>query len=175
MCECKDAWTDWCWANYIFHLYTIFLGKGLGVSFGIPLVSNFIFPVVDHELHGHDSPLTIVLDAKSVWSVCLCYLQVDQVLRVERLRQAVMENLKFEFAKPFLPTAALYAGYPMPYGQAPGGPFPFRPAGMGRMPPQAQGGPGMNWNMGQMGPHDMGPPPQGRGRGILGKYFSHVK
>jgi len=89
------------------------------------------------------------------------------VLRVERLRQAIMENLKFEFAKPFLPSAALYAGYPMPYGQAPGGPFPFRAAGMGRMPPQAQGG--MNWNMGPMGPPDMGPPPQGRGRGILGK------
>lgn len=80
-----------------------------------------------------------------------------------------MENLQFEFAKPrpFL-SSAMYAGYPMPYGQAPGGPFPYRPAGMNRPPPgPEQGGRGMG--MGYMGPPDMGPPNAGRGRGILGK------
>ncbi|XP_045164687.2 constitutive coactivator of PPAR-gamma-like protein 1 homolog isoform X2 [Mercenaria mercenaria] len=100
----------------------------------------------------------------------MCDGQVEQVLRVERLRQAIMENLQFEFAKPFLPSAAMYAGYPMPYGQAPGGPFPYRPAGMGRMPggpPPPQGGRGMG--MGFMGPPEMGPPNPGRGRGILGR------
>lgn len=90
------------------------------------------------------------------------------MLRVEKLRQAIMENLHFEFAKPFLPSAAMYAAYPMQYGQAPGGPFPYRPAGMGRMPPQ--GGRGMG--MGFMGPPEMGPPNPGRGRGILGEYPS---
>lgn len=87
-------------------------------------------------------------------------------MRVERLRQAIMENLKFEFAKPHMHVPGMYAGYPMPYGQVPGNPFPFRPAGMGRMPPQSQAG--MNWNLGPMGPPDMGPPQQGRGRGLLG-------
>ena len=87
-----------------------------------------------------------------------------------------MENLQFEFAKPFLPSAAMYAGYPMPYGQAPGGPFPYRPAGMGRMPggpPPPQGGRGMG--MGYMGPPEMGPPNPGRGRGILGKLSLYFK
>lgn len=95
----------------------------------------------------------------------MCDGQVEQVMRVEKLRQAIMENLHFEFAKPFLPSAAMYATYPMQYGQAPGGPFPFRPAGMSRMPPQ--GGRGMG--MGFMGPPEMGAPSPGRGRGILGR------
>ena len=72
-------------------------------------------------------------------NLLLTCVQVDQVLRVERLRQAIMENLKFEFAKPFLPNA-MYPGYPVPYGQPQAGPFPgYRPAGMrGGMPQQAQ-------------------------------------
>ncbi|XP_052283833.1 constitutive coactivator of PPAR-gamma-like protein 1 isoform X2 [Dreissena polymorpha] len=102
----------------------------------------------------------------------MCDGQVEQVLRVERLRQAILENLKFEFAKQYLPGTALYGGYPMPYGQVPGGPFPYRPAGMGRMPPQPQPvGLGRGGNMNFMGQGMMGPGlnPQGRGRGILGR------
>lgn len=108
----------------------------------------------------------------------ICDGQVDQVLRVEKMRQAIMENLKFEFAKPFLPQP-LYPGYPPmpgmghgphgPYGPQQG-PFSFRPAGMRGMP-QGPGGP-MGRGMGQlMGPMGLEGPPhnQGRGRGILGR------
>ena len=87
------------------------------------------------------------------------------MLRVERLRQAIMENLQFEFAKPFLP-AAMYPSYPM--GPYHGPPFPpsFRPAGMRGMPDHPPGR-GMG-PMGFMGPGGPGGP--GRGRGILGRF-----
>lgn len=75
------------------------------------------------------------------------------MLRVERLRQAVLENIRVDFAKPLLPSA-LYPPYP-PYGPAPG---PYRPGPMGR---------GRGAIMGPL-VNPPGPKPQGRGRGILG-------
>ncbi|XP_046542627.1 constitutive coactivator of PPAR-gamma-like protein 1 isoform X2 [Haliotis rubra] len=82
----------------------------------------------------------------------MCDGQVDQVLRVERMRQAIMENLRVEFAKPLLPNAAMYAHYPFP-------PYPGHPGHMAYRP----GGRGAP-------PHGAGPQSQkGRGRGILGR------
>ncbi|KAK3608099.1 hypothetical protein CHS0354_004756 [Potamilus streckersoni] len=83
----------------------------------------------------------------------MCDGQVDQVLRVERMRQAIMEELHVEFARPLLPTASLYTSYPLPPYAAP--PFPYRPAGMRAMP------------QGPLGP--VGSKTSGRGRGILGR------
>lgn len=80
-------------------------------------------------------------------------LQVEQVLHVERLRQAILENIHVDFAKPLLPSA-LYPPYP-PYGPGPG---PYGPGPI----PRGRGGP-----LGaMMGPP--GPKSPGRGRGILG-------
>lgn len=97
------------------------------------------------------------------------------MLRVDRMRQAIMEGLQVEFARPLLPHhAAMYAGYPMPpYPGPQGPPYPARPAGMRVMPPYpgGRGMPPMGY-MDHMGPPE-GPHPgmQGRGRGILGKCF----
>ncbi|XP_012938515.1 constitutive coactivator of PPAR-gamma-like protein 1 isoform X1 [Aplysia californica] len=78
----------------------------------------------------------------------MCDGQMEQVLRVERMRQAILENLRVDFAKPLLP--GFYYPYPnMPY---PGAPLPYAPAGASR----GRGGPPGR----QMG----------RGRGILGNY-----
>lgn len=105
----------------------------------------------------------------------MCDGQVEQVLRVERMRQAIMEGLQVEFARPPLPPCpAMYAGYPYPAYPGPQGPgpYPIRPAGMGRMPPHpaGRGMPPMGY-MDQMGPPEGPPHPgiQGRGRGILGR------
>ena len=74
---------------------------------------------------------------------------MEQVLRVERMRQAILENLRVDFAKPLLP--GFYYPYPsMPY---PGAPVPYSPAGSSR---GARGAPPGR--------------PMGRGRGILGNY-----
>ena len=75
---------------------------------------------------------------------------MEQVLRVERMRQAILENLRVDFAKPLLP--GFYYGYPnMPY---PSAPLSYTAAGTSR------------------GSSRGGHPPRqiGRGRGILGKY-----
>ncbi|XP_025108556.1 constitutive coactivator of PPAR-gamma-like protein 1 homolog isoform X2 [Pomacea canaliculata] len=83
----------------------------------------------------------------------MCDGQVEQVLHVERLRQAILENIHVDFAKPLLPSA-LYPPYP-PYGPGPG---PYGPGPI----PRGRGGP-----LGaMMGPP--GPKSPGRGRGILG-------
>ena len=86
------------------------------------------------------------------------------MMRVERMRQAIMENISVEFAKPLLPTASLYSNYPYgPYPVPPG--VPYRPAGAARMayPIAVRGGRG-----GPPVPVGMGPKTPGRGRGILG-------
>lgn len=99
----------------------------------------------------------------------MCDGQVDQVLRVERMRQAIMEGLKVEFARPLLPSAAMsmYTNYPFnQFGNSMG--MNIRPAGMQRgMPPDMQRGPGMRPGV----PAGMGQQPKspGRGRGILGQ------
>ncbi|ESO82329.1 hypothetical protein LOTGIDRAFT_223375 [Lottia gigantea] len=71
----------------------------------------------------------------------MCDGQVDQVLRVERMRQAILENTRAEFAKPLLP-ANMFNPYPSPYGNYPsfphGAPIGYRPAG--RSPVDARGG-----------------------------------
>ena len=115
------------------------------------------------------------MSEKGLNACCILDLfQVEQVLRVERMRQAIMEGLNIEFAKPLLPHhAAMYAGYPFhpypgPHGPPHGPPYPIRPAGMRGMPPHP-GMPPMGY-MDHMGPPE-GPPmrgPGGRGRGILG-------
>lgn len=95
---------------------------------------------------------------------------MDQVLQVERMRQAIMEGLQFEFAKPMLPAPSLYTNYPYggyPPFHNPNSPMNFRPAGMG--PPNARmsrPGPGIPAGM---GPQQNQPKSPGRGRGILGK------
>lgn len=78
------------------------------------------------------------------------WFQMEQVLRVERMRQAILENLHVDFAKPLLP------GFYCPYGGQPmaGGHVPFPPAGISR-------GRGVVGNLNG---------PSGRGRGILGNY-----
>ncbi|GFO23155.1 constitutive coactivator of ppar-gamma-like protein 1-like protein [Plakobranchus ocellatus] len=84
----------------------------------------------------------------------MCDGQMEQVLRVERMRQAILENLHVEFAKPLLP--GFYCPYP---DQAyPGGPLPY-------------GYPGAPRGRGVVGPMGGGPSgrPVGRGRGILGR------
>ena len=79
------------------------------------------------------------------------------------MRQAIMEGLKVEFARPLLPSAAMsmYTNYPFNQFANPMG-MNMRPAGMHR------GGPGMRPGV----PAGMGQQPKspGRGRGILGKY-----
>lgn len=100
----------------------------------------------------------------------MCDGQVDQVLQVERMRQAIMEGLQFEFAKPMLPAPSLYTNYPYggyPPFHNPNNPMNFRPAGMG--PPNARmsrPGPGIPAGM---GPQQNQPKSPGRGRGILGR------
>lgn len=84
----------------------------------------------------------------------MCDGQVEQVLRVERLRQAVLENIRVEFAKPLLPSA-FYPSYP-PYG--PGPTHMYGPGPMYR----GRGGP--MEHIPQPGPKS-----PGRGRGILGR------
>ena len=86
------------------------------------------------------------------------------------MRQAIMEGLQFEFAKPMLPAPSLYTNYPYggyPPFSNPNSPMNFRPAGMG--PPNARmarPGPGIPAGM---GPQQNQPKNPGRGRGILGK------
>ena len=77
-------------------------------------------------------------------------------MRVERLRQAVLENIRVDFAKPLLP--GLYPHYPGPYGPGPG---PYGPHGPEPPMYRGRGGP-----MGPLLPP--GPKSPGRGRGILG-------
>lgn len=83
----------------------------------------------------------------------MCDGQVDQVLKVERMRQAIMEGLKVEFAKPPLSAAGHYANYSFP---------PYQNVNYGHRPPGASPVPsnvpasGQNQN-------------KGRGRGILGR------
>ncbi|KAL8608817.1 hypothetical protein ACOMHN_051422 [Nucella lapillus] len=99
----------------------------------------------------------------------MCDGQMEQVMRVERLRQAVLENLRVEFAKPLLP--GLYP-HPHPHSHShphyPAGPFgppgPHGPYGHHGPEPmyRGQGGP-----MGPLLPP--GPKSPGRGRGILGR------
>lgn len=82
----------------------------------------------------------------------ICDGQVDQVMRVERMRQAILQGLKFDsFAKIGLPMSHPYGGYSH-YDPFQGTPMSYRPAGAPMMPPQG----------GRMGQ------PMGRGRGILG-------
>ena len=83
--------------------------------------------------------------------------QMEQVLRVERMRQAILENLHVEFAKPLLP--GFYYSYPEQGYPGGGGPMPYGYHGSSR-------GRGVVGHMGG------GPPgrPVGRGRGILGNY-----
>ncbi|BFZ10311.1 hypothetical protein BsWGS_13352 [Bradybaena similaris] len=86
----------------------------------------------------------------------ICDGQMEQVLRVERMRQAILENLRVDFAKPLLPgiyypySGQLYAGASLSYastGRGHGvsvGPA-GRPVGrgrgiLGRSPIEAQGG-----------------------------------
>lgn len=95
------------------------------------------------------------------------------------MRQAIMEGLKVEFARPLLPSAAMsmYTNYPFNQFANPMG-MNMRPAGMHRgsgMPPDMQRGPGMHRGGPGMRPGvpaGMGQQPKspGRGRGILGKY-----
>ena len=111
-------------------------------------------------------------------------IQIDQVRQVERLRQAIMENLNVEFPRPHLSSAAMFSQYPQGQGQPgqfqgqhPGQQFPYqghnggggilpppnsfargmRPAGMGGIPA------GMSHHN-----QNMMPKQHGRGRGILG-------
>ncbi|XP_050414572.1 constitutive coactivator of PPAR-gamma-like protein 1 [Patella vulgata] len=104
----------------------------------------------------------------------MCDGQVDQVLRVERMRQAILENIRAEFAKPLLPASmynpysqAPYQGYP-PFPQ--GGPVNYRPAGAPRMP-YGRGGYPHPLIGGQPGYSPSSPPQRspGRGRGLLGR------
>ncbi|KAJ8301186.1 hypothetical protein KUTeg_020173 [Tegillarca granosa] len=96
----------------------------------------------------------------------MCDGQLDQVLRVERMRQAIMEGLQCEFAKPMLPPQYLYTHYPYPPAMN------YRPAGApGYPPPMGRGvrpgppmPPGVPGGMGMPGPKS-----PGRGRGILGR------
>uniref|UniRef100_A0A0L8FUX1 Uncharacterized protein n=1 Tax=Octopus bimaculoides TaxID=37653 RepID=A0A0L8FUX1_OCTBM len=83
----------------------------------------------------------------------MCDGQVDQVLKVERMRQAILEGLKVEFAKAPLPATALYTNYPFPpYSNVN---FNHRPPGAPPIQPNISAG-GQNQN-------------KGRGRGILGR------
>ncbi len=96
--------------------------------------------------------------------------QVDQVMRVERMRQAVLQGLNIDavFAKPMLP---LMHGQFGPPGMGPN-------QGMGMYPPNMnfRGGPPGGPNM--RGPPGGGPPGPpmgrgvGRGRGLLGERCS---
>lgn len=100
---------------------------------------------------GSSSGYLALPQVERVDDLDIVVFQVDQVLRVERMRQAIMENLRVEFAKPLLPNAAMYAHYPFP-------PYPGHPGHMAYRP----GGRGAP-------PHGAGPQSQkGRGRGILG-------
>ncbi|KAK3691038.1 hypothetical protein RRG08_049343 [Elysia crispata] len=87
----------------------------------------------------------------------ICDGQMEQVLRVERMRQAILENIQVEFAKPLLP--GFYYPYPEQAYHGAGGPMPY-------------GYPGSSRGRGVVGPMGGGPPgrPVGRGRGILGNY-----
>ena len=73
------------------------------------------------------------------------------------MRQAILENIQVEFAKPLLP--GFYYPYPEQAYHGAGGPMPY-------------GYPGSSRGRGVVGPMGGGPPgrPVGRGRGILGNY-----
>ncbi|XP_076469584.1 constitutive coactivator of PPAR-gamma-like protein 1 homolog [Babylonia areolata] len=87
--------------------------------------------------------------------VDLCDGQMEQVMRLERLRQAVLENLHVDFAHPPLP-------FPFPYHD-PYRAGPYGPPGPGPMYRDGRGD-------GPMGPALLpgGPRAAARGRGILG-------
>ncbi|RUS79565.1 hypothetical protein EGW08_012695, partial [Elysia chlorotica] len=87
----------------------------------------------------------------------ICDGQMEQVMRVERMRQAILENVHVEFAKPLLP--GFYYPYPEQAYHGAGGPMPY-------------GYPGASRGRGVVGPMGSGPTgrPGGRGRGILGNY-----
>ncbi|XP_055881657.1 constitutive coactivator of PPAR-gamma-like protein 1 homolog isoform X2 [Biomphalaria glabrata] len=89
----------------------------------------------------------------------ICDGQMEQVLRVERMRQAILENLRVDFAKPLLPgfyypyPGQPYSANPLPYGptvaaRGRGNPMPGIPSRqvgrgrgiLGRSPIEAQGG-----------------------------------
>lgn len=70
------------------------------------------------------------------------------------MRQAIMENIRVEFAQPRLPTTSFYGYPPMPNPYS-YGPMNFRPPGSRPPPP--------------MMPMSPGGKPGSRGRGLLGK------
>ncbi|KAH9504768.1 hypothetical protein Btru_061924 [Bulinus truncatus] len=81
----------------------------------------------------------------------MCDGQMEQVLRVERMRQAILENLRVDFAKPLLP--GFYYPYPgQPYS---GNPLPYGPSVTAR---------GRGSTMTGLSGRQVG-----RGRGILGR------
>lgn len=81
---------------------------------------------------------------------------MEQVLRVERMRQAIMENLRVDFAKPLLP--GFYYPYPgQPYT---GSTIPYGPTASSR----GRGAVITNSSSRQAG----------RGRGILGNYGNAI-
>ena len=82
----------------------------------------------------------------------LCFVQVEQVMMVERMRQAILEGLKLDFAKPLLPLAPPHFANVYPLGTQ------FRPAGAPPMHP-AMLPPGLS-------------KAAGRGRGLLGKSYT---
>ncbi|XP_013408866.1 constitutive coactivator of PPAR-gamma-like protein 1 isoform X2 [Lingula anatina] len=90
--------------------------------------------------------------------VDICDGSVEQVMRVERMRQAILHGLTVDFAKPALPLppVSLEPSY-----------LPYRPAGMPVPPPM-----GHNMRPQPTPPHQgmmgMHPTPDGRGRGLLG-------
>ena len=98
---------------------------------------------------------------------------MDQVLRVERMRQAIMEGLKVDFANPILHTASLYH-YPYPPF---GGPNMQNMGNMGMNFPQRGGMMGRGGMRGIPAGMTQGqsqPKPPSRGRGILGNVSHHA-
>lgn len=83
----------------------------------------------------------------------MCDGQVDQVLKVERMRQAIMEGLKVEFAKPPMLPCGQFTSYPFPAYQNVN--YGHRPLGVSQIPSNILQS-GQNQN-------------KGRGRGILGR------
>ena len=98
---------------------------------------------------------------------------MESVIRVERMRQAIFENVNPEMAlaKPSLGLLQSPYGGPGYYGGGPPGManphINFRPAGAGPMGPMMH--PGMG-GRGGGGPPGMGGPMRERGRGLLGEH-----
>nr|KAG5700849.1 hypothetical protein BaRGS_024235 [Batillaria attramentaria] len=66
---------------------------------------------------NNNTPLIDMCDGQVGFLYSHREAMVEQVLRVERLRQAVLENIRVEFAKPLLPSASTHLTLPM--GPAP--------------------------------------------------------